>query len=86
MGRLLGTDGKNNEIIVDDGLSIVYGLENAAAIDNWSADDRAPASPKVASVCREERQDFDNAIVGRLFFPISKQPFVRRLSSYHEAV
>ena len=30
--------------LVDDGLSIAYGLNNDATIDDWSADDRAPAS------------------------------------------
>ncbi len=29
--------------LVGDGLSIVYGLNNDEAIDDWSADDRAPA-------------------------------------------
>jgi hypothetical protein len=48
--------------LVDDGLSIAYGLDNDAAIDDWSADDRERA-PKVAGVRREERQDFNNAIV-----------------------
>jgi hypothetical protein len=32
------------DLLIDDGLSIVYGLNNDAAIDNWSTDDNAPVS------------------------------------------